>query len=324
MPLAASPTWLVVDEESAGQRLDNYLVRLLKGVPKTRIYRMIRSGEVRVNGKRAAVGDRLEVGAALRLPPVRVAQAESKPAMAPAREPPILWEDDVLLAIDKPSGLAVHGGSGVRFGVIEQLRAARPAQRFLELVHRLDRDTSGVLLVSKKRSVLTHLHEQFRNRQTAKTYLAMVRGPWPQTLRVLDSPLRTLPAGDNGERRVCIATTEDPYARESLTLVRVCAACAEYSLLEVQIKTGRMHQIRVHLAAQGHPILGDDKYGDFALNKALAAAYPGLRRCFLHAWRLRFLHPRSGERMSLVADLPEELQAFVAAAFPALPPLAAS
>ena len=179
---------LTVDAESAGQRLDNYLIRQLKGVPKTHVYRIIRSGEVRVNKGRAAADTRVQTGDAVRVPPVRQAVRTEKPV--PAREFAVLFEDDHLLAIDKPAGVAVHGGSGLAFGVIEQLRRARPDARLLELVHRLDRETSGVLLIAKKRSALKHLQEQFRDRSTGKTYLALVAGDWPERLKVIDMPLR--------------------------------------------------------------------------------------------------------------------------------------
>ncbi|KQM68337.1 RluA family pseudouridine synthase [Xylophilus sp. Leaf220] len=317
--VAAAPAvrQVTVDEGSEGQRLDNFLIRELKGVPKTHVYRIIRSGEVRVNKGRAAADTRVAVGDVVRLPPVRTSDAaEAKAARpAPARVFPVLFEDEHLLAIDKPADVAVHGGSGVSFGVIEQLRQARPEARFLELVHRLDRETSGILLVAKRRSALTRLQDQFRERETGKTYLALAIGTWPARLKVLDQPLHKYLQAD-GERRVRITTPEDPDGMRSITLVKVrhaSAARAEaglpaFSLLEVTIKTGRTHQIRVHLAGQGHAIAGDDKYGDFALNKRLAAQ--GLGRMFLHAWRLQFNHPATDERIALVAELPPELRAW--------------
>ena len=261
---------MTVGEESAGQRLDNFLIRHLKGVPKTHVYRIIRSGEVRVNKGRAAADTRVEEGDVVRLPPVRLsAAAEQKAARpAPAREFPILFEDEHLIALDKPAGVAVHGGSGVSFGVIEQLRQARPTARFLELVHRLDRETSGILLVAKKRSALTHLQDQFRERETGKTYLALVTGAWPDNKKVIDQPLHKYLLAD-GERRVKVVAKDDPDGMRSITLVKVARRVGHFSLLEVTIKTGRTHQIRVHLASQGHPISCDDKYGDFERNKAL-------------------------------------------------------
>jgi 23S rRNA pseudouridine955/2504/2580 synthase len=304
----------MVDEDSAGQRLDNFLMRHLKGVPKTHVYRIIRSGEVRVNKGRASAEQRVEAGDLVRLPPVRVsAQVQAKvEAPAPAREFPVLMEDEAMMAIDKPAGVAVHGGSGVSFGVIEQLRRARPALANLELVHRLDRETSGVLLVAKKRSALKSLQDQFRDRETGKTYLALVLGLWPSNKKVIDSPLMkyTIPNGvGEGERRVKVVGKDDPNGMRSITLVRVARTVGPYTLLEVTIKTGRTHQIRVHLASQGHPIAGDDKYGDFEHNKLLQKM--GLKRMFLHAWQLKFQHPQSHRPVSLQAPLPPELKNFV-------------
>ena len=325
---------LAIDEDGAGQRLDNYLMRHLKGVPKTHVYRIIRSGEVRVNKGRASADTRLNAGDVVRVPPVRIservaekaqAMAEQVASHAPAKEFAVLFEDDSLLAINKPAGVAVHGGSGVSFGVIEQLRMARPQAKFLELVHRLDRETSGILLVAKKRSALKNLQDQFRERETGKTYLAMVLGQWPTNKKVLDKPLHKYLLPD-GERRVKVVAKDDPDGMASLTLVKVRAAGGVvpgmhhvsvgsdrgYSFLEVTIKTGRTHQIRVHLASEGMPIVGDDKYGDFESNKSLARAssLTPLKRMFLHAWRLQCNHPATGARMELLADLPTELAQF--------------
>ena len=326
--------FLTVGEESAGQRLDNFLLRVLKGVPKTHVYRIIRSGEVRVNKGRASADARVEEGDVVRLPPVRMSESAAAKAdkPAPAREFPLLFEDEHLLAIDKPAGVAVHGGSGVSFGVIEQLRQARPEAKFLELVHRLDRETSGILLVAKKRSALTKLQDQFRERETGKTYLALVTGAWPANKKVIDQPLHKYLQAD-GERRVRVVAKDDPDGMRSITLVKVAeeyplppalgegggGGAPACTLLEVTIKTGRTHQIRVHLASAGHPILGDDKYGDIELNKALQKQ--GLRRMFLHAWRLQFDHPASGERIALQAPLPPELQKFIAHVRPPSPPV---
>ena len=334
-------TLVTVDEDYAGQRLDNFLIRQLKGVPKTHVYRIIRSGEVRVNKGRAHADTRVESGDIVRLPPVRTSErAEQKAQImaqeiarhgasstvggyAPAAEFPILFEDDFLLAIDKPAGVAVHGGSGVSFGIIEQLRMARPEADFLELVHRLDRETSGILLIAKRRMALKLLQEQFRERETDKVYLALVSGDWPAKQRVIDKALHKylLP---NGERRVKIVPNDHPDGMRSVTLVKVKAQIAAnplapntpFSLLEVTIKTGRTHQIRVHLAGEGHPIAGDDKYGDFELNKTLQKSSldsPSLKRMFLHAWSLKFNHPKTRKAVQLQASLPEELQQFLPA-----------
>ena len=297
---------LTVDEAAAGQRLDNFLLRHLKGVPKTHVYRVIRSGEVRVNKGRARADTRVHSGDAVRVPPVRMAD-NAQAATAPAREFDVLFEDEFVLAIDKPPGVAVHGGSGVSFGVIEQLRGARPGTPFLELVHRLDRDTSGVLLLAKKRSALTALQQQFRARGTAKTYAALVIGAWPAALRRIDTPLHKFVQSD-GQRRVRASTGDDEPAKRAITLIDVAQRLAGFTLLDVAILTGRTHQIRVHLADAGHPIVGDAKYGDFDFNKALARgqALPGARfdGMLLHARRLAFDHPQSGQRIELQAPLP--------------------
>jgi len=325
---------LGVEEDGAGQRLDNFLMRHLKGVPKTHVYRIIRSGEVRVNKGRASAETRLALGDVVRLPPVRVSEraGQKTQAMAaqtgsfvPAKDFPILFEDDCFLAINKPAGVAVHGGSGVSFGVIEQLRMARPQAKFLELVHRLDRETSGILLIAKKRSALKNLQDQFRERETGKTYLALVLGHWPANKKVLDKPLHKylLPGkgGEEGERRVKVVAKDDPDGMPSLTLVKVREANATYSFLEVTIKTGRTHQIRVHLASEGMPIVGDDKYGNFEVNKSLlrATGAGALKRMFLHAWRLQCKHPVTGEALELKADLPPELMQFLLHALPTPP-----
>ena len=330
---------MTVDEDYAGQRLDNFLIRQLKGVPKTHVYRIIRSGEVRVNKGRAQADTRVETGDVVRLPPVRTSERADQKAVAiaqaqevsrygamstvggfaPAAEFPILFEDDFLLAIDKPAGVAVHGGSGVSFGVIEQLRMARPESDFLELVHRLDRETSGVLLIAKRRMALKLLQEQFRERETDKVYLALVKGAWPANQRVIDKALHKYEA-PNGERRVKVVANDHPDGLRSVTLVKVRSTFpaispnGAFTLLEVTIKTGRTHQIRVHLADAGHPIAGDDKYGDFELNKALQkahAAMPALKRMFLHAWSLKFNHPKLRKVVHLQANLPPELQQFL-------------
>lgn len=315
----ASVQRLSIDEASDGQRLDNFLIKTLKGAPKTLVYRIIRSGEVRVNKARASADTRLALGDEVRVPPVRLAEsAQAGASAAPAREFPILFEDDHLIALNKPAGVAVHGGSGVSFGVIEQLRQARPQARFLELVHRLDKETSGVLLVAKKRSALVTLQDCFRHRTAHKTYAAMVIGHWPASLKVVDVALHKFLTAE-GERRVKAVSGEDDEGRRSITLVKVAQlferGAQAFSLLDVTIKTGRTHQIRVHLAHEGHPIVGDEKYGDFALNKSLArgSLVEGSKfdRMFLHARELRLPHPVTGEELCLMAPLPPECQALV-------------
>jgi 23S rRNA pseudouridine955/2504/2580 synthase len=302
-------TQAIVNAEDEGQRLDNYLLRVCKGVPKSHVYRIIRSGEVRLNGKRAAAQDRLRAGDALRIPPVRVAQRQEEIAAGAEIKAvlPILYEDEALLAIDKPAGIAVHGGSGVSFGVIEALRRQRPA-RFLELAHRLDRETSGLLLVGKKRSALGALHAMFREggggRGADKRYLLLVRGRWQEAVRKVGLPLGKYLL-ESGERRVRVA----PDGKPSQTVFRLVARWENFSLLEAELRTGRTHQIRVHCAHLGFPIAGDEKYGDFALNRTLARE--GLKRMFLHAWKMRLPHPSSGAEMDLQAPLPEALQAFL-------------
>jgi len=311
---------LTIDESSEGQRLDNFLFKILKGVPKTHVHRIIRSGEVRLNKGRAESSSKVKWGDIIRVPPVRVSDSiqEKIDKPAPGKEFPILFEDDYFLAIDKPSGTAVHGGSGVSFGVIEQLRRARPDAKFLELVHRLDRETSGVLLIAKRRSTLTHLQTQFKERETGKTYLALVLGNYPPNRKVIDAPLHKF-LDSNEERRVKVVAKDDPNGMKSVTLVKVREALSSQpsepmSLLEVTIKTGRTHQIRVHLQSAGHVIAGDDKYGDFERNKQLAKQ--GLRRMFLHAWRLQVTHPSTGESMTIYSELPSELGQFLASKNP--------
>jgi 23S rRNA pseudouridine955/2504/2580 synthase len=298
-----------IDADIAGVRLDNFLLRQLKGVPKSHVYRLIRDGQVRVDKKRADAAQRLTEGQIVRIPPVRVAEksAPALPFAAAARiEIPILYEDEALLAVDKPAGLAAHGGSGVSFGLIETLRAGRPDARFLELAHRLDRETSGILLIAKKRSALKRLHELFKTRATDKRYRMLVRGHFPEPRRVVKAPLFKYLTPE-GERRVRI----DPEnGKPSVSIFTRLEARNDISLLEAKLETGRTHQLRVHLAHLGHPILGDDKYGDFARNKALAKQPNGLKRMALHAWRLTLPHPISGEPLALEAPWPEDLARF--------------
>ena len=315
----AAARHIQVDENSDGQRLDNFLIRHLKGVPKTHLYRVIRHGEVRVNKGRASPETRLMAGDDVRIPPMRLALPATAALAIPGREFPLLYEDDHLLVINKPAGVAVHGGSGVSFGVIEQLRRARPQARFLELVHRLDKETSGLLMVAKKRSALTFLQDQFRARLTDKTYAALVKGVWPERQKLIDLALHKY-IDDQGERRVRVVSDEHHKKLRAITLVRVVQSWAEFSLLDVTIKTGRTHQIRVHLAFCEHPIVGDDKYGDFSLNKELSRGQkiPAcvFSRMFLHARRLRFKHPATLEDMELLAPLPTECHSLIAALQP--------
>src|SRR5438445_3097128 len=296
----ARATWLEVGEESAAQRIDNFLLRRLKGVPKSHVYRVLRSGEVRVNSGRVRPEYRLQAGDRIRVPPIRIAP---RPPPARPSQFPIVFEDAALLVIDKPAGVAVHGGSGVSYGVIESLRAARPQAKLLELAHRLDRDTSGLLIVAKKRSALVELHRLMREAAVEKVYVAVVKGAVKKPLEILE-PLHKYVSA-TGERRVSVGAG----GRQAVTRVKPLKANDHYSVLEVRLLTGRTHQIRVHLAHAGHPILGDDKYGDFPLNRAVAKL--GVRRLFLHARRLGFAHPVTGEGISLESKLPEDMQEFI-------------
>ncbi len=306
-------TQSVISEEDEGQRLDNYLLRICKGVPKSHIYRIIRGGEVRLNGKRVAVSDRIQAGDTLRIPPIRIARRQED-IVAGAEikaELPIIYEDDAMLVVDKPAGIAVHGGSGVSFGVIEALRRQRPQARFLELAHRLDRETSGILLIGKKRSALTALHNMFREggiggagRGSDKRYLLLVKGRWMDPVRHVKLPLFKYLL-DSGERRVRVA----PDGKPSHTVFRLQARWENLSLLEAELRTGRTHQIRVHCAHLGFPIAGDEKYGDFSCNRELAR--DGLKRMFLHAWKMSFPHPSSGEQMQLESPLPDALAGYL-------------
>lgn len=298
-----SVTFVEVDEGGAGQRIDNFLIRHLKGVPKSHIYRILR-GEVRVNKKRIDQTYRLQLGDLLRIPPVRVAARAEVEAFVPSNEFPIVFEDDALLVIDKPAGTAVHGGSGVSFGVIEQLRRARPEAKFLELVHRLDRETSGVLLIAKKRSALTAMHEIMREGNSDKRYLTLVVGDWKNVRQHVKLPLYKFDT-PQGEKRVMVR--ED--GQQAHTVFNLKQSFGDYTLLEAELKTGRTHQIRVHLSHLGYPIAGDDKYGDFALNKTLMKQ--GLKRMFLHAHSISFNHPLSGEPLTILAPLAKELVSFV-------------
>jgi 23S rRNA pseudouridine955/2504/2580 synthase len=305
-----SVTQVVIEEEEQGQRLDNYLIRRCKGVPKSHLYRILRSGEVRVNSRRVDATYRLRVGDHLRIPPIRLAERPQNAIDELAKQRvdlPIIFEDEALLAIDKPDGVAVHGGSGVSFGVIEALRRQRPQAKFLELAHRLDRETSGILLVGKKRLALTVLHDMFRDHGAGadKRYLVLVKGRWMNAIQHVRAPLHKF-LTDGGERRVAV----DAAGKAAHTVFRLLARWPNMSLLEAQLKTGRTHQIRVHLAHLGFPILGDEKYGDFEHNRQLKRE--GLKRMALHAWRMAFRHPINAAPMEMIAPLPANLVTWIA------------
>jgi 23S rRNA pseudouridine955/2504/2580 synthase len=302
---------VVIDDEEQGQRLDNFLIRRCKGVPKSHIYRILRSGEVRVNSRRVDATYRLCAGDNVRIPPIRIAERPKSEVDEAAKQRvdlPILFEDEAMLVIDKPEGIAVHGGSGVSFGVIEALRRQRPQAKFLELAHRLDRETSGILLVGKKRLALTALHDMFREHGAGadKRYLVLVKGRWMNNTQHVKLPLLKY-LTESGERRVSV----DVQGKASHTVFRLLARWPEMSLLEAQLKTGRTHQIRVHLAHLGFPILGDEKYGDFSLNKDLKR--DGLKRMALHAWRMAFRHPLTSSPMECVSPLPDGIGSYIAA-----------
>ena len=302
MAAAGKVSWIDVTEDEAGQRIDNYLIARLKGVPKSHVYRIVRSGEVRINSKRVEASQKVAAGDRIRVPPVRVAE-RGEPEVPPHYKLPVLLEDEWLLAIDKPAGIAVHGGSGVAHGVIESLRSMRPDARFLELVHRLDRETSGILLLAKKRAALTALHEMLRSRDMDKRYLAGVAGRFRNELQRVRLALAKRVAPDGGKR---VSVSEE--GQDAETVFRLVERRDAASLLEAELLTGRTHQIRVHLAHLKHPVLGDDKYGDFDLNKALRKK--GLKRMFLHASRLAFAHPITGERVAIESPLPGDLAKF--------------
>ena len=308
---------ICVQEHESAQRLDNYLIKILKGVPKSHIHRIIRAGEVRVNKGRAKPETRIQTGDFIRIPPVRTAERAAKSSLqpVPARHFEIVYEDDALLVVNKPSGVAVHGGSGVSFGVIEQLRRARPEAKYLELVHRLDKDTSGLLMVAKKRSALVKLHEMLRNDHPKKIYWAVGVGAWQPENRHVRLPLVKY-TGAAGEKMVRVGD-EGQSAHTIFRVLDTFSGCLTHSvgisalsLVEATLKTGRTHQIRVHMQASGCPIAGDERYGDYQANRRLQKL--GLKRMFLHAHRLVLAHPLSGEMLDLVAGLPEELGAFLA------------
>ncbi len=294
-----------IEDDFIGQRIDNFLIARLRGVPKSVIYRVLRKGEVRVNKKRIKPEYKLEQGDVVRVPPLTVASAPDavsvKLSLVKDLEQHILYEDKDLIVLNKPSGMAVHGGSGLQFGVIEALRALRPDAKHLELVHRLDRDTSGCLLIAKKRSVLTHLHEQLRNKTVEKKYWALVAGDWDNKVRKVTEPLRknTL---QSGERVVKVDAAE---GKPSETRFRILQRYQEGTLVEAFPVTGRTHQIRVHTACKGHPIACDDKYGDNQFSQQMQQI--GLNRLFLHAFSLSFIHPISETTMRFEAPLDPKL-----------------
>lgn len=308
-PSAERAVYRTVGPDSEGQRLDNYLIRIAKGVPKSHVYRIVRQGEVRVNKGRAAVDYRLAAGDEIRIPPLRIAERAPALAAVPAAAmPPILFEDEHLMAVDKPAGLAAHGGSGIAYGLIERVRAARPNQPFLELAHRLDRETSGILLLAKSRRALLELHSDLREGKIEKHYTVLVCGDWVNDRQHVRLPLKKF-VNRHGERRVSV----DADGMESHTVFTLIKRYATFSLLDADLKTGRTHQIRVHLAHLGFPIVGDDKYGDFDLNKHVARGdgTPRLSRMFLHAGAMRFDHPVTSRPMDLEAPLADECAQFL-------------
>ncbi|WP_240141433.1 RluA family pseudouridine synthase [Nitrosomonas sp. HPC101] len=302
-----------IDETAEGQRIDNFLIKLLKGIPRRHIYQLLRSGQVRVNSKRIDASYRLLLHDKVRIPPVLMrAKPISHQVPYQADHLTVLYQDDDLLVIDKPAGIAVHGGSGISYGVIEQLRRQHPDWKFLELVHRLDRETSGVLLLARKRRSLLALHEQIREGTVRKHYLALVRGKWKNPLQNVRLPLHKYLTAE-GERRVAIATGRNDHdkVQQAHTLFTLQSAREDFSLLDAELKTGRTHQIRVHLAHLGFPIAGDDKYGDFGLNRRLQkddGKGRVLRRMFLHAAVFVCTHPVTGNLLRLEAPLPDELR----------------
>jgi 23S rRNA pseudouridine955/2504/2580 synthase len=300
---------LEIDGEYAGQRIDNFLMNRLKGVPKSHVYRILRTGEVRINGGRCQAHRKLAAGDIVRIPPLRL--AAERDAAVPENlvrsrlADRVLFEDDDFLVLNKPAGMAVHGGSGLSYGLIEGLRQIRPESRFLELVHRLDRDTSGCLLIAKKRSTLRALHELFRDdRQVTKIYTALLAGAWARKQMDVDAPLKKNIL-QSGERIVKVATDGKP----ALTHFRRLRKFERATLVEARLMTGRTHQIRVHSKFMGHPIVGDDRYGDENANQGFRSQ--GFKRLFLHARSLAFSHPRTGKPFSVEAPMDPELEAFL-------------
>jgi len=308
-------TFLTIDEASETQKIDNFLLKVLKNVPKSHIYKILRNGEVRVNKKRVDTTYRLKLEDLVRIPPITIGEQKTRAIETPKTqqtvwlETHIIYEDDALLAINKPSGYAVHGGSGLSFGVIELIRHVRPQAKFLELVHRIDRDTSGILLIAKKRSALVNMHEMMRHNQIEKKYTMMVQGLWTEPKKTVELMLKKT-LNKTGERRVHVTEDEgDEDQQLSKSIFYLRKVIGPYSLLEAKLITGRTHQLRVQLSHLGFPILGDDKYGDFKLNKSLEKN--GLKRMFLHAFSMKMKHPMTGELLELKASLSPELDAFL-------------
>lgn len=295
---------IIISENNINQRIDNFLLRVCIGVPKSHIYRILRSGEVRVNKSRIDQTYRLKNNDVVRIPPMHVTQKKNS-IIIPHVKFQILLEDAHLLAIIKPVGLAVHGGSGINYGVIEQLRALRPEAKFLELVHRLDRDTSGILLLAKKRSALINLHEQIRNGHIDKRYLTLVHGDWKNARQHVKLSLRKYNTPTHGHR---VSVQKDGQA--SHTIFSLIRRYGKFTLLEAKLQTGRTHQIRVHLSAIGFPIVGDKKYGnfpvDYILQDSIDGIYARFKRMFLHAHQITFTHPDHGKKITLKSDLSTE------------------
>lgn len=293
-----------VSEADENQRLDNLLIKILKGVPKSHLYRIIRSGEVRINKARCLVNDKVQLGDIIRIPPIRVSENSQINKVIPAATFPIIFEDDYYLIINKPHGVACHGGSGVSFGVIEQLRQAK-LYKFLELAHRLDKETSGILILAKKRLALVELQEQMKKNQITKEYFALTLGAWRDEKRNVKAPIYKYTNKD-GERRVRI---DQELGQFSHTIFTLKNKYTEFSLVNADLQTGRTHQIRIHLQYLGFPIAGDDKYGNFEQNKLLAKQ--GLKRMFLHAHRVKFIHPMTQQALEVNCPLPPELASFL-------------
>src|SRR6267154_2460507 len=306
----AGVRYVTVGAESAGQRLDNFLIRLSKGVPKSHFYQVVRSGQVRINSGRAAADRRLSAGDQIRIPPMRISDRTGALPPAAAAMLPVVFEDEHLLVVDKPASMAAHGGSGISYGVIERIRAARPQQPFLELGHRLDRETSGLLLLAKSRRALLQLHSMLRQGQIEKRYQALVAGAWVNDRQHVRLALSKGAGPGAGKVRV------DPEGGAAAhTVFELRERFKAFALLDAELRTGRTHQIRVHLTHVGFPVVGDDKYGDFELNRRVARGEFGakLTRMFLHAWRVRLAHPVSGEPMTLTSALAPECESLLEA-----------